>query len=461
MIMFLSRRNFCKTLVGSAALFTGGCASKYGQKSSYITRIVEKRYHNPVFHWLDIVMQQIRDQRVAPPRAAYNFAMPLAAGFLAANGIERRYEQHLGLPDGPPRADPEIAYGVAFSMAAAEVLQTPFIGETKGFLSKYPNGEAKNQSIEWGRKVGHHIIRMRTNDGSEPSKANYYLNRYKRRKDALRWSPTGPFYSASPGPAFGTFARGLFPGQGQITPWTMSSSGQFRARQFYDPASPEFAQEFEYIQRLGSADSKIRTADQSEIALFWEDGPWGITPPGHFMQFAMQILQHRGLDFVDLARAFALLGMTQCDAAISAWDSKYYHDIIRPETAIRARASKFANPDIRVRSDPNWRSFIPTPEFPSYTSGHSTFGAAATKMISLVNGTDKISLTGSAPDQVLWPQLKGVSRHWTSLDQMSEENGLSRLYGGVHWQLDHTEGVNAGKAIAKQAYNHIFPRRVR
>lgn len=459
--MPLSRRNFCAALVGSSALALTGCASKYGQQSSYITNIVEKRHLNPVFHWLDIVMQQVRDQRVPPPRAAYNFAMPLAAGFLAANGIQRQYEQHLNLPDGPVGADAEIAYGVAFAVAAAEVLQTPFIGETHAFLSRYPNGQSKDQSIEWGRKVGHQVVRMRTDDGSEPSEVNYDLNRYKRRKDALKWSPTGPFYSASPGPAFGSFARGLFPGQGQIKPWTMSSSNQFRARNFYDPASPEFAREFETIRLLGAADSPIRTADQSEIALFWEDGPWGITPSGHFMQFAMQILQYQPMGFIELARSFALLGMTQCDASISAWDNKYYHDIIRPETAIRVRAKKFFNFDPRVVLHSNWRSFIPTPEFPSYTSGHSTFGAAATKMISLFIGTDRISLTGKAPDEVLWPQLKGVTRHWTSLNQMAEENGLSRLYGGVHWELDHTEAMKAGHAIAQQAFDHLFPLRVR
>ena len=52
----------------------------------------------------------------------------------------------------------------------------------------------------------------------------------------------------------------------------MKSGAQFRAVEFYDPASPEFAEEFDRIRKLGGADSKIRTPEQSEIALFWEDG---------------------------------------------------------------------------------------------------------------------------------------------------------------------------------------------
>ena len=80
-------------------------------------------------------------------------------------------------------------------------------------------------------------------------------------------------------------------------------------------------------------------------------------------------------------------------------------------------------------------------------------------MIALILGRDDVSFSGRSPDLVLWPQLKGVTRHWTSLSAMAEENGMSRLYGGVHWELDHTEGAKAGRAIARQAFRSTFPRK--
>lgn len=454
--MGISRRVFVSGLLAASAAGTTGCAARFGSRSSYLSQFLEARNHNPVFHWLDVMLQQVRDQRVPPPRAAYNLAMPMVAGFLAANGIDRKYNQDFGIGDGPQGADPEVAYAAALVTAAGETFRTPFVIEYNEFLRNYPAGEAKSLGVEWGRAVGRQIVRMRVDDGAEPSEVNYYLGRYHARQDALRWLPTGPFYSARPGPAFPTFSRGLFPGHGMIKPWSMSHSSQFRARNFYDPSSPEFAEEFEKIRVLGGEHSSVRTEDQSEIALFWEDGPWGITPPGHFLYIGMQVLQDRGLSFIELARAFTLMAMTQCDASICAWDNKYHHDIVRPESAIRVRAPQFNNPDPRIAADPAWRSYIPTPEFPAYTSGHSTFGAAGTKMIELINGSDRINLDGRSPDGVLWPKLKGVTRTWTSLSQIAEENGLSRLYGGVHWELDHLEAMKSGYAIAEQAHVTLF-----
>ena len=454
--MGISRRAFVSGLMMASAASVSGCAARFGSRSSYLSQFLEPRNHNPVFHWLDVLLQQVRDQRVPPPRAAYNLAMPLVAGFLAANGIEKKYHQDFGIGDGPEGADPVVAYAAALVTAAGETFRTPFGVEYQRFLRDYPAGESISLGAEWGKSVGRQIVRMRVDDGAEPSEVNYYLGRYTARTDALRWMPTGPFYSAKPGPAFPTFSRGLFPGHGQIKPWTMKHSGQFRAREFHEPDSPEFAEEFDTIRQLGGADSSIRTEDQSEIALFWEDGPWGITPPGHFLYIGMQVLQGRDLDFIDHARAFALMGATQCDASICAWDNKYLYDIVRPESAIRVRAYEFGNPDPRVASEPGWRSYIPTPEFPAYTSGHSTFGAVGTKMIELITGSDRINLDGRSPDGVLWPQLKGVTRTWTRLSQIAEENGLSRLYGGVHWELDHTEAMKSGYAIAEQAHATMF-----
>lgn len=456
--MTLTRRHVLTGAAASAALVGTGCTASMGHSSSYLSQILHPRNNNTIFQWLDIIMQQVRDQRVPPPRAAVAFAAPLVAGFLAVNGIVRKYGEPYGIGFGPRGADLDVAYGAAFATAASEAFQQPFLIERKSFMNKFPGSEAKSLGAKWGRQVGLHIVKMRTDDAAHPSKSEYYRGLYKRRTDSLAWKPTGTFYSASPGPAFSSFPKGLFPGHGGIRPWTMKSGSQFRVSNFYDPASPEFAREFDLLRKWGGKHSSIRTADETEIALFWEDGPWGITPPGHFLYLCVQALQHQQTSFVDMARNFALLGMTQCDASICAWDNKYFHDILRPESAIRARAPFFNNPDPRVRRYSKWVSYIPTPEFPAYTSGHSTFGAAAAEMMGLILGHDNVPLVGRSPDQVLWPQLKGIVRRWRGFQHAAEENGMSRLYGGVHWEADHRQGMRSGADISRHAFHTMFPR---
>jgi len=451
-----------RSLMGGAAMAMGatalgGCSTaSYGSRSSYLTKIVKPENTNTVYHWVDIALQQVRDQSVPPPRAAYNFAAPMVAGFLAANAIIGRYESPYNLGEAPVGADPEVAYGVAFATAASECFQQPFLWERRAFRSRFPDGEAKSLGEQWGRHVGILINKMRTRDGAEPNRANFYHDNYERRDDVLKWTPTGPSYAAGPGPMIESFARGLFPGHGKIEPWTMKSPDQFRVPEFLDPRSPEIAEQFDLVRRLGGKDSTERTQDQSEIALFWEDGPWGVTPPGHFLFIALQVMQDRGFDFLDHARHFALLGATQADASINAWDSKYTYDIIRPETAILGRAAQFGNPDPRMKIASDWESYIPTPNFPAYTSGHSTFGAAGIEMIKLLIGTDAVSFSHESPDQVLWPSLSGKVRYFTSLDQAAHENGWSRIYGGVHWLEDHEQADKAGRLIARHAFETMF-----
>ncbi|MEM6493232.1 MAG: vanadium-dependent haloperoxidase [Pseudomonadota bacterium] len=451
----MTRRTMVAGSAASVSLagLTGCATASFGSRSSYLTKIVEPQNHNTVFHWIDVILQQVRDQRVAPPRAAYNFAAPMVAGFVAANAIIGRYETPYDFGEAPEGADPEVAYGVAFATAAAECFQQPFLWERRAFKNRFPDGEAKELGVQWGRHVALAINKMRTHDGAEPNVVNYYLGRYPRRKDSLRWTPTGPSYSARPGPQVGAYERGLFPGHGKIKPWTMTRSSQFRVSEFLDPQSPQFAEQYDLVKRLGGRYSSERTEDQAEIALFWEDGPWGITPPGHFLYIALQVTQDRGFDFLDHARNFALLGATQADASISAWDSKYTYDLLRPETAILSRAGRFGSKDPRVVVDPSWESFIPTPNFPAYTSGHSTFGAAGVEMIKLLIGTDAVRFSHESPDQVLWPTLTGKRRHFTSLDQAAWENGWSRLFGGVHWLADHEQADRAGRLIARHAFD--------
>ena len=214
------------------------------------------------------MLQAVRNQSITPPPATRAFAMAHMAGFLAVNGIVGGYNTPYKLDGGPKGANPEAAYGVAFSMALSEALQSSFIFDRNRFLDKFPDNEAKAQAVKYGSYAAKSVIKSRINDGAEPNKSNFYLGRYPRRDDVLEWSPTGPFYGAEDGPFLGTFNRGHVPGWGAQKPWVMRRKRAFLAPDFIDVKSPEFARQYKKVKELGAADSKIRTADQTEIAFF-------------------------------------------------------------------------------------------------------------------------------------------------------------------------------------------------
>src|SRR5207249_7315664 len=113
-----------------------------------------------------------------------------------------------------------------------------------------------------------------------------------------------------------------------------------------------------------------RTEEQTLIAKFWADGAGTETPPGHWNTIAQDVALAQGNTLVQNARLFALLDIAVADAAICAWDAKYMDNFWRPVTAIR-NADTDDNAD--TLQDTTWTPLLVTPNFPSYTSGHSTF----------------------------------------------------------------------------------------
>jgi hypothetical protein len=144
---------------------------------------------------------------------------------------------------------------------------------------------------------------------------------------------------------------------------------------------------------------------------------------------------------------FALLNIAGADAAISCWDNKYYYDFWRPVTGIR-EADTDGNPD--THQDVNWSPFIPTPPFPAYTSGHSTFSGAAAQVLADFFGSDDISFTSSAEGFAV------PDRSFASFSQAAEEAMNSRLYGGIHWRFDNEHGRELGVSLGSYVSSNFL-----
>jgi membrane-associated phospholipid phosphatase len=132
---------------------------------------------------------------------------------------------------------------------------------------------------------------------------------------------------------------------------------------------------------------------------------------------------------------------------------KFTYGFWRPITAIH-RAADDGNPD--TQPDPDWEPLLETPPFPSYTSGHSTFSAAGASVLANFFGTDKVRFTTTSDG------LPGVKRSFDGFWQAAEEAGMSRIYGGIHYSFDNTDGLKTGKVLGTYVVrNYLQPREIR
>jgi hypothetical protein len=155
------------------------------------------------------------------------------------------------------------------------------------------------------------------------------------------------------------------------------------------------------------------------------------------------------LNLTECARLFGLISLAQADSAIVCWATKFQYNTWRPLTAVR-RADEDGN--AATDADPLWESHLIAPSFPEYTSGHSTFSASSARVLAQFFGTDSISFSANSDS------LPGVQRHFTSLAACADEIGMSRIYGGIHFEFGNREGKRCGSRIgAYVCGNYLLP----
>ena len=185
-------------------------------------------------------------------------------------------------------------------------------------------------------------------------------------------------------------------------PFFLTSESELRL-----PAPPSFGSA-EFLAALAEvrAFSDSRTAEQLEIARKWAPfaGPvWN--------GVATDLLDKYHRSELDASRTLAYANAAEFDAIIACWDSKFTYWFIRPSQA-----------------DPGITLPIGLPNHPSYPSGHSC-----------ADGAWRGVLTDAFPSER------------ALIEQLEDEGGMSRIYGGIHYRFDIDAGHAIGRATARLA----------
>ena len=274
-------------------------------------------------------------------------------------------------------------------------------------------------------------------------------------RDPNRWQPLRA--------ADGTVQVFITPQWGLVTPFALTSPTQFRPGPPPQFPDPRYAAEADAVRQL-SADLTDR---EKAIAEYWADGPNTETPPGHWAVLAQGVsARDRHTLSQDVVMFFAL-GNALLDASIAVWDAKTAYDYVRPISAIRflgagKTIAAWGGPGLGTRLIPGeaFRPYIATPAFAEYTSGHSGFSAAAAAVLTAYTRSPLFgaSYTFKAGASTVEPgssPATDITLRWPTFDDASIEAGMSRRYGGIHFESGDLNSRAMGDAIGRQVWQKV------
>jgi hypothetical protein len=387
-----------------------------------------ERAINSVVHWNSVADQAFTPSQGTNPMAHSRiFSILHASIHDALNAIDRRYESYTpGLP-----AAKNANADAAVAAAAREVLvrllpdQAALVETAYGrALAGIRDGAAKTAGIATGQAAAWATLDRRRDDGAAGAGIPY-----------VPGTAPGEYQFTPP------FDFSAQPGWGRVKPFIIDvEDHELEGPQAL--TSKAYARDFADIKEIGHFASTTRSAEQTEIATFWyEDSTLG------WNRIANTVMRQRGIDAWESARAFALVHFAMADGFIAGFDEKYKHRFWRPETAIRAAATD-GNP--QTEPDLAWKPLLITPPVPDYPSTHTVLGwAAAEVLIELFGDRERYALTSLT--------LPGVTRQYRGFSKPAEENGLSRLYAGIHFRHAVRDGRRQGRSIG-QAVAEALPR---
>lgn len=390
---------------------------------------------NAVLEWNALMMQAIRASNTAPTLSTRNLAILHLALYDAVNALHGGFQPYR-LQPAPPAGASDLAAVAAVGREIMHVLYPSFDARTEELYAlqarAFPPGPAAEDGITVGLTAARGLLAERSADGSNTQVP------YIPSSEPGQWRRTPPFFRPPLDPHWRYVKLFALP---ELDP-------------FVPPPPPaldseEYARDFNEVKLLGARNSPIRTEEQSLIAVFWSDFSYTAMPPGHWHEIAATIAAQAQLTLPETTRLFALLSLAQADAAIVCWEAKYRYNFWRPVTAIQ-RADEDGNP--LTEPDPAWDHYLVAPNFPEYTSGHSTFSKASAEVLTWFFSTDALTFTAISDS------VPGVTRTYHSLAACADEVGMSRIYGGIHFQFANREGKRSGAKVARHVVaNYLLP----
>lgn len=486
-------------LLASAAVLGAGLAAvpaaAQSEEASPVAERNQRSARTALLKWHEVMLDTharsatpgaAPAQNGGPLRTTRGFAMTQIAVFDAINAFEGPYTSYSNIANAETGASVEVA----IAYAAHDVLAAVWSGQSARLAQVLADDlaaiGASPEALAKGRTVGQAsaaaIRADRMGDGSQIAEVNFggggrhATGTVDFNGDPVNSGAIGAL-KWRPDPETGALIA-LGANWGAVKPFALENGAQFRGEPFPEPGTAAYRAQYSDVKAVGASEDtagSTGTARTQFIGNYWgyEGTPLLGVPPRLYAQIAVELAESGKVNNpIELARYLALVHISMADAGISVWDSKYFYNIGRPVTVIREEDG-----DAMTTADPAWKPFgisranlatnaRQTPPFPSYSSGHAAFGSA---MFEAARGfmPDRTAFTfvseeynGTTTD----PATPGVVRplvpvRYRSLSEAEIENGRSRVFNGVHWQIDSDLGIQQGESTARYAASTLFQRK--
>ena len=318
----------------------------------------------------------------------------------------------------PPGASTNAAVAAANRITMTKLMPSAQVSIDSAYqaaLAQIADGPAKIAGVAAGEQAATAALARRADDGAAAAES------YRPHTTAGMYVPTA------------TPAVTQWPHR---KPWVMSSAAQFRPGPPPALTSDAWARDFNEIKSIGAKSSTRRTAEQTEIARFWE-----YSLPSIYYGVVRSVALAPGREVEQNARMFAAVAQAMDDALIRVFDAKYQYNFWRPATAIR-------NGDIdgnaATERESSWSPLVDVPMHPEYPSGHAILAGAVGAVVKAEVGGGRIPVLSTSS-----PSAKGATRSWTSVDDFVREVSDSRVYAGIHFRTAIDVGAAMGRRIGE------------
>lgn len=401
---------------------------------------------NYLAEWNSTISKSVVPDGFSPLLCTRSYVYPNIAAFEILRLADTAFTSLTGVmndmtPLPPPAADKnyymQLAAIYAFEIVGKALVYREDICDST-WLKQYAQIAKQNKldtaiearSLQYGKDVANAILKWCSKDGYKQTKAK---PKYIISDQPGQWIPTPPEYRSALEPFWQT-----------LRPVILKDKDVYLNRNYEiayseKPESPFYKMVYDVY-----ASTKEETAEQKFYVRFWDCNPDQTTfhghnmlprrqmsPTTHWMDLTSQLMATK-TNQQEIAFCFALASIALYDAYICCWNQKYTTNLVRPVTYIRALI------------DSSWEPSLVTPNFPEYTSGHSTISAAIAVVLEHFFGKDYMYTDSTEIKYNIG------ARRFKSFTQAATEAGMSRFYGGIHYKKSVTDGLTKGRKMGEE-----------